>query len=111
MKPGVEGYRKERGATPAPLQDKDGAARVCVLLGFSPPFVHLAFYIASLFLISLFLTSRFSHHFFSPLFLAPHSLHTHRFSQILHPVWVGLTSEFPPPHGVLYQNYQVVPWN
>jgi len=57
MKPESTGRFKERGATPAPLRDKDGASRV------------------------------------------------------LHPAFIGYTSDTRPAFGVMYRNYEIVPWN
>lgn len=32
-------------------------------------------------------------------------------ARVLHPVFVGLTEEAPPPYGVLYTNFEVSPWS
>eukprot|EP00026_Physarum_polycephalum_P007793 Phypoly_transcript_07860.p1 GENE.Phypoly_transcript_07860~~Phypoly_transcript_07860.p1 ORF type:complete len:352 (+),score=49.12 Phypoly_transcript_07860:465-1520(+) len=32
-------------------------------------------------------------------------------ARVLYPIYVGLTSKEPPPHGVLYHDFKVVPWN
>ncbi len=74
MKPENYGRVNERGPTPAPLTEKDGAARV----------------------------SNLQYMTMKKLFYA---------SNILHPIFIGLSNEERPPYGVLYKNYEVVPWN